>query len=93
MVTFFERHKWMTPMLSLFSKRGICARTQQVSQIFIIEQILQKLMIKFSNKFKKLCFWPLFPTFGKKKIPENLALPHTTSYGFLAPCQNLEKKQ
>ena len=50
-------------------------------------------MTKFSNKLKKLCFWPIFPTFGQKKFPENLALPHTTSYVFLVPCQNLEKKQ
>ena len=37
-------------------------------------------------------FWSIFPIFGaKKNFLENLALPHTTSYGFLAPCQNLEK--
>ena len=49
-------------------------------------------MTKFSNKFKKPCFWPIFPIFGAKKIfLENPALSHTTSYGFLAPYQNLEK--
>ena len=49
-------------------------------------------MTKFSNKYKKPCFWPIFPIFGAKKIfLENLALSCTTSYGFLAPCQNLEK--
>ena len=34
-----------------------------------------------------------FPNFGGKKIffLENPALSHTTTYGFLAPCQNLEK--
>ena len=49
-------------------------------------------MTKFSNKFKKPCFWPIFPIFGAKKIfLENPALSCTTSYGFLAPCQNLEK--
>ena len=49
-------------------------------------------MTQFSNKFKKLWFWPIFPTFGAKKIfLENPALSRTTSYGFLAPCQNLEK--
>ena len=37
-------------------------------------------------------FWPIFPIFGAKKIfLENPALSHTTSYGFLAPCQNLDK--
>ena len=37
-------------------------------------------------------FWIHFPNFGGKKIfPENPALPRTTLYEFLAPCQNLEK--
>ena len=37
-------------------------------------------------------FWSIFPNFGAKKFfPENLALPGTTSYGFLALCQNSEK--
>ena len=36
--------------------------------------------------------WSIFPVFGAKKFfPENPALPHKTSYRFLAPCQNLEK--
>ena len=52
-------------------------------------------MTKFFNKFKKPGFWPIFPDFWgkkkKKKIPKNLALSHTISFGFLAPCQNLEK--
>ena len=38
-------------------------------------------------------FWSIFSTFGtNKKFPENLALLHTTSYRFLGPSQNLEKK-
>ena len=49
-------------------------------------------MTKFSNKFKKPRFWPIFPIFGaKKNFLENSALSRTTSYGFLAPCQNSEK--
>ena len=28
---------------------------------------------------------------AKKYFLENLALPHTTSYGFLVPCENLAK--
>ena len=49
-------------------------------------------MTQFSNKFKKLCFWPIFPIFGAKNIfLENSALSRTTSYEFLAQCQNLEK--
>ena len=52
-------------------------------------------MTRFSIKLKKLFlvfFWPIFPIFGAKKIfLENPALSRTTSYGFLAPCQNLEK--
>ena len=52
-------------------------------------------MTKFFNTLKKKVlahFWPTFPIFGAKKIfLKNLALSHTTSYGFLASCQNLEK--
>ena len=49
-------------------------------------------MNKFSNKFKKPIFWVHFPNFWDKKIfLESPALSHTTSYGFLTPCQNLEK--
>ena len=37
-------------------------------------------------------FWPIFPIFGAKNFfLENPALSRTTSYGFLASCQNLEK--
>ena len=52
-------------------------------------------MTKFSNKFKNPVFgpfWVHFPNFwGKKIFLENPALSGTTSYGFLAPCQNLKK--
>ena len=54
-------------------------------------------MTKFSNQFKKTLFpfsifHSIFPILGAKKIfQENPALSHTTSCGFLAPCQNLEK--
>ena len=44
-------------------------------------------MTKFFNKSKKHCFWPILG----KLHPENLAVPYTTSYGFLSPHQNLEK--
>ena len=46
-------------------------------------------MRKFFSKFKKPCCWPFLAHFPK--FLENLALSHTTSYGFLAPCKNLEK--
>ena len=46
-------------------------------------------MTKFSNKLKKACFWPIFE--AKKIFVENPVLSCTTSYEFLAPCQNLEK--
>ena len=53
-------------------------------------------MTKFFNKLKKSCFWPisgLVSHFLGQNIffPENLPLSRTTSYGFLEPCQNLEK--
>ena len=53
-------------------------------------------MAKFFVKLKKPCFWPIFCQFSqfwgqKKFFLENLALSCTTSYGVLAPYQNLEK--
>ena len=49
-------------------------------------------MTKSFDKFKTPCFWSIFPNFGAKNfLPKNLALSHTTSYGFLAACQNSEK--
>ena len=49
-------------------------------------------MTKFFNKFKKNCLWPIFPIFWAKYFfLKNLAQSRTTSYGFLTPCQNLEK--
>ena len=43
------------------------------------------------NNFKKTLFWPIFGFGGKKIFPKNLALPVITRYGFVTPCQNLEK--
>ena len=44
-------------------------------------------MVKFYNELVH------FPNFGaKKNFSGKSDLSHTTSYGFLAPCQNLEKK-
>ena len=49
-------------------------------------------MAKSFNKFKKHCFWPIFPNFGAEIFfPENPALSRTNSSGFLAPCQTSEK--
>ena len=53
-------------------------------------------MTKFFNKFKKLCFGPIFGPFSqfwgqKLFFLENPALPCTTSYEFRAPYQNLGK--
>ena len=53
-------------------------------------------MTKFFNKKNLFLahFWSIFQILGPKNIfSENLALSHTTSYGFLAPCQNLEKTE
>ena len=37
-------------------------------------------------------FWSIFTILGAKKFfLENVALSRTSSYGFLAPCQNLGK--
>ena len=43
-------------------------------------------MIIFFNKFKNPCFWPRFGHFYKF-----FGQKSTTSYGILAPRQNLEK--
>ena len=53
-------------------------------------------MPKIFNILKKPLFlthfWFIFPILGAKKFfLENPALSHTTSYGFLASYQNLEK--
>ena len=52
-------------------------------------------MTKFLNKLKENCVWPIFRSFsqflGQKNYFWKNRLPCTTSYGFLAPCQNLEK--
>ena len=49
-------------------------------------------MTKFFTIFKRPCFWPTFPILGAKVFfLENPALSRTTSYWFLASCQNLEK--
>ena len=72
-------------------------RSMGYVQEYSIDQIQKKLMTQFFNKFKKLCFWSAFGPFSqflgqkKKNVPENPALSHTNSYGFLPPCQNLEK--
>ena len=51
-------------------------------------------MNKFSNKLKKLVFGPFwfhFQFLRQKKFSWKIWLSRTTSYGFLAWCQNLEK--
>ena len=49
-------------------------------------------MAKFSNKFKKPYFWPVFPIFGEKHFfSKNQALSHTTPHGPLTPCRVSEK--
>ena len=52
-------------------------------------------MTKFFSIFKNPIlthFWPTFPVLGAKNFfLGNPALSRTTSYGFLASCQNLEK--
>ena len=49
-------------------------------------------MTIFFSKFKKTLvlvhFGHIFPIFEAKVFPKN---SHATSYGYLAPCQNLEK--
>ena len=48
-------------------------------------------MPRFSNKFKKPFFGPIFPILGAKNFSKNSALSHTTLHGPLTPCQVSEK--
>ena len=70
-VTGTWKHFGLNLRNKIFSKYQICARTQQIMEIFIIKQISWKLMTKFFFKFNKiLYFWlisGLFPNFGNKK--------------------------
>ena len=62
-----------------FFPNRFCAGTQQIINIFIIEQIQWKLMTKFFFKFKKPIFGP-FPQFlGQKKFFKKIGLSCTTS--------------
>ena len=55
----------------------ICAWTQQLIKIFIIERSQWKLNTKFFFKFKKPYFWSISPIFlGKKVFPKNRAVMH-----------------
>ena len=86
---------WSISQEQRFSQIWDLCRNTVNNAGFHIEQIQWKLMPKFFNKFWKSCFWPIlvhFPNFvGKNVFLGNPALSLTTSYGFLAPCQNLEK--
>ena len=63
-----------------FPKYGICAGTQQIIYIFIIEQIQSKLMTKFFSKFKKPVFGQFFfhfPNFWAKNFFWKIPIYHT----------------
>ena len=56
-----------------------------------------KINYKICQKLKKICFWSIsspFPQFLGQIVflLENPTLSCTTSYGFLAPCHNCQKK-
>ena len=69
----------------IFPKHRICAGTQQIINIFIIEQIQWKLMTKFFFKFKKPIFGP-FPNFwGKKYFSKKLGCHAQLHNGFMHP--------
>ena len=62
-----------------FPKYGICAGTQQIMYIFIIEQIQSKLMTKFFSKFKKPVFGQFFfhfPNFQKNFSGKSRSITH-----------------
>ena len=73
----------------VFPKYVICGGTENIINkiIFIIEQIQKKLMTKFFIKLKNNFDW--FSQFWGKNFFWTKST--TTSYRFLATCQNLEK--
>ena len=75
----------------IFPKYRICAGTQQIIKIFIIEQIQWKLWPIFSLNLTY--FFLISPIFGAKTFFQKIGLLCTTSYEFLAPWENSEKSQ
>ena len=53
------------------------------------EQIQKKIIPKFSNQLKNSSSGSFM--WQKIILRKNPALPYTTSYGFLTPCQNFER--
>ena len=50
--------------------------------------------VKIKHHFlinSKIRSWPIFPILEAQNFFRKIRLLHTTSHGFLAPCQNLEK--
>ena len=52
----------------IFPKYKICTGTQQIINIFILEQIQWKLMTNFLFKLKTTYFWSISPIFGTKEF-------------------------
>ena len=87
---------WTTSQEQKFPKIwDLCRNTVNIIN-FHYRRNSVKISNQFFNKYKKDpvfgLFFVHFPNlWGKKKFPENPAWPRTTSHGFLAPSQNLEK--
>ena len=81
------------PGTRIFASMGIVQEYSKYYKISLLYRPnLEKINDSIFSKFKKPCFWPIFPIFRVKKIfLGNSALSCPTSCGFLAPCQNLEK--
>ena len=79
-----------------FSQIRILCRSTANNINFHYRSTSVKINDQIFQQIQKILFLSLFrsvlPIFGaKKNFPENLVLPCTTSYGFLAQCQNSEK--
>ena len=69
----------------------LCKNTGNIIKVFYRPNS-EKINDSIFQYIHKTLFLTHFPHFwGKKFFLQNLALSGTTSYGFLAPCQNLEK--
>ena len=83
---------WPISQQPVFSQTWDLCRNIANNILFHYRTYSVKINDKIFQYIQKALFLAHFPNFvGKKLFLENPALSHTTSYGCLASCQNLEK--
>ena len=68
-----------------FPKHGILCRNIANNITFIIDQIQEKLITKFFNKFRKVCFWPIFTLLRQNIFPKKFQFCHAHRQMLLTP--------